>query len=71
MLWDSSFFRITLNTDYIQKIDEVRIGYNSRTFDRLLRHKSIEPSDVGVHTIFIRYDRISYIGKMCFFYFLQ
>ncbi|UJR20415.1 hypothetical protein I4U23_023546 [Adineta vaga] len=30
---------------YINKIDEVRVGFNTRTFDRLVRHKLLEQND--------------------------
>jgi hypothetical protein len=35
------------NIDYIHKLDEIRCGLHTRTFDRLVRHKMIEQSDVS------------------------
>jgi hypothetical protein len=35
------------NIDYIDKIDEIRTGYNTRTFNRLVRHKMVDTCDVN------------------------
>ena len=45
ILFVFSTFEKKTNLDYIPKIDEIRLGYNSRTFDRLFRHKSIDLDD--------------------------
>ena len=38
--------------DYIEHIDEVRTGLNSRIFDRLFRHKMVEKTDVSHRILF-------------------
>lgn len=47
LLYRGTQFILYLNTDYIHKIDEIRTGFNSRTFDRLRRHKYIDENEVS------------------------
>ena len=47
--------------DYIHKIDEIRSGFHTRTFDRLVRREMIERTDVSYNEfhrmLFIRFDQ--------------
>ncbi len=72
-VWNFSDSFYILNTDYIHKIDEIRVGFNTRTFDRLVQHDSLTQNDVSVINPYPYNNRLSdnCIGRMCIFYFLQ
>ncbi len=60
---------VFLNIDYIHKIDEIRSGFHTRTFDRLVRREIVERNDVSYQ--FQQYSTFSFIEynhNTCFSY---